>query len=123
MGGSGMEPPTLPPRPHGPPTRATRTVPRTASAAVWHLPPTGAEVLEGGLTDIAFDESAEVPGGPWGWPGGSDHRRRKFQPNFRLLLRGRRGKTHKTAPNYVAPCIDESEDALGGALRRREQKP
>ena len=96
MGGSEMDPPTLPPRPHGPPTRATRTVPRSASAAVWPLPPTSAEVLEGGLRDIAFAEREEVPGGPWGWPGGGTHRRSKFWADFRLLLRGRRGETHKT---------------------------
>ena len=115
MGGSEMDPPTLPPRSYGPPTRGTQTVPRSASAAVRPLPPTSTEVMEGGLRDSAFGEVEEVPGGPWGRPGGGDHWRHKFQPNFRLLLRDRRGKTHKTAPNYVAPC--------SGALRRREQKP
>ena len=96
MGGSGMEPPTLPPRPHVPPTRATQTVPRTASAAVRPLPPTDAEVLEGGLSDSAFGEVKEVPGGPWGWPGGAAHWRSKFWCHFRLLVLDRRGETHQT---------------------------
>ena len=75
------------------------------------------------MRDSAFGETEEVPTGPWRLPGGGDHRRSKFRSNFRLLLRDRRGKTHKTAPNYDAPCINEPKETLGRALRRREQKP
>ena len=123
MGGYEMDPPTLPPRTYGPPTRGTQTVPRTASAAVRPLPPTLTEVMEGGLRVSAFGEVEEVPGGPWGRPGGGTHRRSKFWSNFRLLVLNRRGKTHKTAPKDDAPCIDESNGTLGRALRRRAQKP
>ena len=95
----------------------------SASSAAPALPPTGTEVLEGGMRDSANGEVKEVPGGHWGWPGGSTHRRSKFWADFWLLLHDRRGKTHKTPPQFDGLCINESKETLGRALRRREQKP
>ena len=57
-------------------------VPMSASSAVQVPPPTGFEVLEGGLRDFSLGEDEEVSRSPWCWPKGVD-----FQPaNFGLTF-------------------------------------
>ena len=114
MGGSEMDPPTLPPaywdlwptdtgRPNGPQERLLCSP---------GAPPNRHRGTGGGLRDSAIGEGEEMPRDPFGWPGRGDHRRSKFWCCFRRLVLDQRGETRKTAPKDDGPAINE-RDATG----------
>ena len=92
-------------------------VPRSASSAVRAPPPTGTEVLEGGLRDSSIGEGEEVPRSPWGWPNGVDFGPANFGLPLGLFCVTGAAKLTNINPWGDGPCIDPSVPTGPGAQR------